>query len=148
MEARIEEILNFAIQQEKKMLALADDIETIKLNAMERKLIEDLRKVSEKNTLYFERNLSELTESVRVFRITNLSLDDLDVEISEDIPKDHPALLILAMKFCNNFVRLFTKTLDSMKDISLKKNLKIMIDEKQKLKSRLELIYDELILNK
>lgn len=146
MEAIIEEILNFAIQQENKIIALADNIETIKLNAIERKLIDDLRKIAEKNVLFFERSHSELAESVRVHPIHNLILDDFNVDVSEEIVKDHPALLILAMKFLTNFIRLFTKVLDHVNDNSLKKNIPLLIDEKQKLKNRLEPIYDGIIL--
>jgi hypothetical protein len=148
MEAIIEEILNFVIQQENKMVALTDNIEMIKLNAIERKLIDDLRKLSEKNILSFERNLSELTEFVRIHRIKNMVLDDFNIEIPDNVKNDHPTLLLLAIKFLTNFIRVFTKVLDNVKDNSLKKNIPIMIAEKQKLKLRLESLYDEMILSK
>ena len=147
MKTNAESIIKSTIQQEKQLLLILNNLKNRKFTLIERKVIQDLQHTSLKNINLLEKNFTGLIEKLKIIPFTNLMLDDFNVNIPKTGGFNYQTNLIFIMRIIDNFIRLFTIMLRKCDEDLLRQMFERLIEEKNKLKQRIESIYDQTISN-
>ena len=83
MKDNAKSIIKFILQQEKKLLSIIENIRDKELTIIERNVFKDLVRLTEKNIILLEKDYNGFEERIKNLPITNLILDDFNV----DVPK-------------------------------------------------------------
>lgn len=145
MKDNAKSIIKFIILQEKKLLSIIEKIEGKDLTIIETNILRDLVRVTEKNIILLEKDYNGFEERINNLPITNLILDDFNIDVPKKKKFNYQTNLIFIMKITDNFSRLFTVLLRNCTDDVLRKMLEELVSEKVQLKQRIESIYDKII---
>lgn len=145
MKESAKSIIKFIIQQEKKLLSIIENIGDKELTIIERNVFKDLVRVTEKNIILLEKDYNGFEERINNLPITNLILDDFNVDVPKKKKFNYQTNLIFIMKITDNFSRLFEVLLRRCTDDLLRKMLEDLIHEKAQLKQRIESMYDKIM---
>jgi hypothetical protein len=145
MKDNAKSIIKFIILQEKKLLSIIENIEAKNLTIFETNILRDLVRVTEKNIILLEKDYNGFEERINNLPITNIILDDFNIDVPKKKKFNYQTNLIFIMKITDNFSRLFTLLLRNCTDDVLRKMLEELVSEKVQLKQRIESIYDKII---
>lgn len=145
MKENAKSVIKFIIRQERKLLSIIENIESKDLTIIERNVFRDLVRVTEKNIILLERDYNGFEERINNLPITNLILDDFNIDVPKKKKFNYQTNLIFLMKINDNFSRLLELLVKKCNDDLLRKMLEDLVSEKAQLKQRIESIYDKTI---
>ena len=146
MKETAKSIIKFIIRLEKKLLSIVQNIDDKELTVIEKNVLRDLLRTTEKNITVLERYSYGLAENIKKLSIENLILDDFNIDVPNRNSFNYQAHLIFIMKIIDNCTQLLTILIRKCNDNMLKKMLEDLINEKIQLKQRVESIYNKIVI--
>jgi len=146
MEISIEGIISFMGQEEQAALSIIDMIDESMIDVANRKTFSELYQITEKNIKIFERLNQELSESERSIQITTVELDDFKTPLPKKKSDNYDTILLFLSKAIDSFIQLANIVNRSAKDAILKETMQVLIKEKERIKVRIDKIYDKNVL--
>ena len=145
MKENVKSVIKFIIRQEKKLFSIVQNIEDKELTVIEKNVFRDLLRTTEKNITLLERDYYGLADKIKKLPITNLLLDDFNIDVPNKKKFNYQTNLIFIMKIIDNCSQLLSFVIRKCNDNVLKKMLEDLINEKVQLKQRIESIYNKII---
>ena len=146
MGTRFEEIISFAIAEEKGAAALYTRLSGTVEKPGAKVMFDELTAEEVKHKEFFEGIKKGSTPNFPLEEVTDLKISDYLVEIPFKPDMEYQDILIMAIKKEGNAIKFYKDIAAEVQDSELQKLLKFIVQEEAKHKLRLEAEYDDIVL--